>query len=112
MLISYKNSFSYVQYQTNRMLHLYKKFVKIYINNIIVYSRTLLKYLIRLQKIFELFRLKYVSLTFIKFFLSYSLIFRINSFDIIIAKKKIVIIILLRFSINLKNLKTFLKFID
>ena len=37
---------------------------------------------------------------------------KINSFDIIIVEKKITTITSLRFSINFKNLKIFLKFID
>ena len=112
--MSYKNSFSYVQRQTNKMLRQYKKFVKIYINDIIVYSRTLSKHLIHLRKIFELFRRKRVNLIFKSFFLSYFFVVlldqKIDSLDMTIIEKKIATITLLRFSTNLKNLKTFLKF--
>ena len=113
-LMSYKNSFSYIQRQTNKMLRSYKKFVKIYVDDIIVHSRTLSKHLTYLRQIFEFFRQKRVNLIFSKFFLNYSSIIlfdqRVNSFDMIIIEKKIAIITSLRFSINLKNLKTFLRF--
>ena len=112
--MSYKSSFSYVQRQTNKMLRSYKKFIKIYVDDIIVHSRTLSKHLTHLRQIFEFFRQKRVNLIFSKSFLNYSSIIllnqRVNSLDMIIVEKKIAIIISLRFLANLKDLKTFLKF--
>ena len=83
-------------------------------NDIIIYSRTLSKHLNHLHKIFELFRQKRVNLIFNKSFLNYLFVIllnhRINLFDIIIVKK--IVIISLRFFVNLKNLNFFLKLID
>ena len=39
IFINYKNLFFYVQRQTNKLLRSYKQFVKIYVNNIIVYVK-------------------------------------------------------------------------
>ena len=70
----YKSSSLYVQRQTDKMLRFYKHFVRIYINDIIIFSRILKEYLRYLQMIFQLFRNKKVSLTSTKLFFNYSLI--------------------------------------
>ena len=98
------------------MFRLYKNFVKIYVNNIIIYSRTLIEHVKYLQTIFQLFRDKRVNLTFTKFFLTYSFVIllkqRVNNLKMSISTKKIVVIISLRFSHNLRDLKFFLNLID
>ena len=116
VLMKFKNSSFYVQRQTNKLLRFYKNFVKIYVNDIIIYSRTLIEHVKHLQTIFQLFRDKRVNLTFTKFFLTYSFVIllkqRVNNLKISISTKKIVVIISLRFSHNLRDLKIFLKLID
>ena len=85
-------------------------------NNIIIFSYILKKHLRYLQSIFELFQRKHVNLISIKLFLNYLSIIlfnqHINNFDLFIFTKKIVVITLLRFSKNLKNLNYFLNFIE
>ena len=97
------------------MLRFYKNFVKIFINDIVIYFYTLKKYLIYLRKIFVLFRNKCINLVSIKFFLNYSLVIlfnqRVNLFEMFIFEKKIIAIISLRFFLNFKNLNHFLKLI-
>ena len=110
--MNYKNSSSYVQKQTNKLLRSCKNIVKIYVNDIITYSRTLKKHLAHLRQLFDLFRLKRVNFVFTKSFFEYSSIMlfdqRVNFLNMIIVKKKIAVIIFLLFSINLKNLNIFL----
>ena len=97
------------------MLRLYKKFSKIYINDIIIFFKILDEYMKHLRQIFRLFQQKHVNLIFIKSFLNYLLIIllsqRINSLNLLISKKKIVITFL-QFSILLRDLKYFLNLIN
>ena len=114
--MSYKKSSLYVQRQTNKLLRSYKKFARIYVNDIIIYSRTLKEHLNHLIIIFQLFRNKRVSLTLIKFYLNYSSMIllnqRVNSLSMFIFAKKIVAIISLRFSYILRDFEIFLNLIE
>ena len=110
--MKYKDSSFYVQRQTNVMLKSFKKFIKIYVDNIIIYLRTLIEHVIHLIKIFDLFRVKRVNLAFIKSYLRYSLIIllnqKIDSLNMFISTKKIIVIIAFRFLNNLKKIDHFL----
>ena len=116
ILINYKDSSSYVQRQTNKLLRFYKHFVKIYVNDIIIHSQILKKHIVHLQTLFQMFRVKRINLAIDKSFLFYSSITllnqKINSLDMFISAEKIIAIISLRFSFNLRNLKIFMKLID
>ena len=113
--MNYQESSLYVQRQTDKLLRSYKKFVRIYVNDIIVYSRTLKEHLNHLIIIFQLFRNKRVSLISIKFYLNYSSVIllnqRINSLNMFIFAKKVIAIILLRFSYILRDFEIFLNLI-
>ena len=56
VLMSYKDSSFYMQRQIDKILRSYKKFVKAYVDDIIIYSRSLSQHLTHLRKLFELFR--------------------------------------------------------
>ena len=115
-LMNYKDSSSYVQRQTNKLLRFYKHFAKIYVNDIIIHSQTLKKHIVHLQILFQMFRVKRINLTIDKSFLFYSSITllnqRINNLNMFISTEKIVAIISFRFSFSLRNLKIFMKLID
>ena len=85
-------------------------------NNIIVFSKTLSKHLNHLKKMFILFRQKKISLNFKKSFLGYFFVIlleqRVDFLNLFTFEKKLIIIITLRFSRTLRQLKTFLKLID
>ena len=72
ILMKYKKSSSYVQRQTDKLLRSYKHFAKAYIDDIIIFSRTLAKHLKHLRIVFDLFKVKRVNLSSTKFFLAYS----------------------------------------
>ena len=99
--MKYKDSLFYVQRQTNAMLKFFKKFIKIYVDDIIIYSYILIEHVIHLIKIFDLFRVKRVNLAFIKFYLKYLSIILLNQkidlLNMFISTKKIAVIIALRF---------------
>ena len=115
-LMNFKNSSSYVQRQTDQMLRSYREFFRVYMNDIIVFSKILKKYIAHFKQIFQLFVSKRVNLAFNKSFLNYSFIMlfeqRVDNLDLSISAEKIAIIIFLRFSQSLKNLKHFFDLID
>ena len=116
ILMNYKNSSSYVQRQTNKLLRFYKHFAKIYVNDIIIHSQILKKHIVHLQILFQMFRVKRISLTIDKSFLFYSSITllnqKVNNLDMFISIEKITAIISFRFSFSLRDLKIFMKLID
>ena len=114
--MNYKNSFSYVQRQTNKLLRSYKQFAKIYVNDIIVHFKILQKHLKHLRTFFQMFRIKRISLAVTKSFLAYSSVTlldqRVDSLNMSTTVEKIVAIISLRFSLNLRDLEIFMRFTD
>ena len=114
--MNFKNSSSYVQRQTDQMLRSYREFFRIYMNDIIMFSKILKKHVVHFKQIFQLFVNKRVNLISNKSFLNYSFIMlfeqRVDNFDLSISIEKITTIIFLRFSQSLKNLKHFLDLID
>ena len=71
IFIKYKKSSPYIQKQTNKIFKFIREFVKVYINDMIVFSKTLLKHLNHLKKKFTLFRQKRINFNFKKSFLNY-----------------------------------------
>ena len=112
----YKGLSLYVQRQIDVMLRSFKNFIKTFVNNIIIFSRTLQKHLGHLRQIFELFRIKRVSLSSIKLFIDYSSVIllsqRVDELDMFTSQKKIQAIISLRFLETLRDLEIFLELIE
>ena len=94
------------------MLRTYREFFRVYMNDIIMFSKTLTKHVEHFKQIFQLFVNKRVNLIFIKSFLNYSFIMlfdqRVDNLKLSISIEKIAIIILLQFSQSFRNLKHFL----
>ena len=71
------------------MLRLFKDFAKVFVDNIIVFSRILIEHLSYLRQIFKLFRSRRISLSSIKSFIDYSSIIlldqRVDKLDISIS---------------------------
>ena len=78
ILMRYKDSSSYVQRQINKLLRSYKLFARTYVDDIIVFSLSLEKYLYYLRVIFQLFRDKRVNQTLTKLILNLLSITLIN----------------------------------
>ena len=115
-IMKYKNFFVYVQRQINRLLRFYRRFVKTYVNDIVIYSKTLKKHFIHFRKIFDMLDSNNISIkskkTFIDYFTIHLLNQKINSLKLIIAKKKLKIIFRFFFSKTLQLLKIYFDFID
>ena len=116
IFMNYKNSFSYVQRQTNKLLRSYKQFVKTYVNDIIIHFKILQKHLNHLRTFFQMFKIKRISLIVTKFFLIYSFVTLLNqkvdSLNMFIIVEKIVAIISLRFFFSFRDLEIFMNLID
>ena len=114
--MKFKNFSSYVQRQTNKLFRSCKIFVKVYVNDIIIFSKILHEHIEHLRQMFQLFKEKRVNLTFNKSFIDYSSIQfldqKINSLNFIISKEKVAIIATLKFFKSLNDLNYFLNLID
>ena len=115
-MIKYKNSSIYIQKQINRLFRVYRKFVKIYIDDIIIFSRILEKHVIHLRQIFEKLVQFNIFIKLIKTFIDYSFVQlldqKMNFFDLFINEKKLKTISKLQFSRIFRQLKTYLNLID
>jgi hypothetical protein len=115
-VMRYKNASSYVQRQTNLMLKDLRSFVRVYMNDIIIFFRTLDDHLEHLRSIFERFWHYNVTLNLKKIFLEHlSIVLLEQMIDVLnltTAKKKLTTIANLAFSITLKKLKIYLELID
>ena len=116
IFMNYKNSSSYVQRQTDKLLRSYKKFAKVYVNDIIIHFKTLQKHLNHLRTFFQMFRIKRINLIVTKFFLTYSSVTllnqRVNNLNMSTIVEKIVVIISFRFSLSLRDLEIFMRLTD
>ena len=108
----FKNFSSYVQKQFDVMLHSYQAFIRVYLNDIMIFFRIFEKHCEHLSQIFELFKQKKIMLAFKKNFIDFSSITllnqKINSLKMLIIDDKIKVILFLSFSLILKKLDYFL----
>src|SRR5947207_2383721 len=101
---------------TDKILQSYRNFAQSYINDLIIFLKTLKNHKKHLNIIFSLFDRFEILLNKIKTYLEYSFIIlldqQVNRFDMIISEKQIVIIQELKFSETLKNLEIYLSLTD
>ena len=81
-VMNFKNSSIYVQRKINVILRVYRVFVKIYVNDIVMFNKILKKYLFHLRQIFELLNFFDIRFFFQKF------LFELFYDDIIESKNK------------------------
>ena len=60
-----------MQRQTNRLLRLFKEFIKGYVDDIIIFLKTLAEYILYLRQIFILFKRVGVAFKILKSFIKY-----------------------------------------
>ena len=111
--MNFKNSFAYVQRQTNLFFKNMREFAKIFIDDIIIFSRIKKKHLKHLKTIFERLFFYNVIFNFVKKILSFFFLILLNqimnALKFIIAKKKLIAIIQLIFSRILNAFEIYLK---
>ena len=96
ILMSYKESLLYSQQMTNKILQSYKDFAQSYIDDLIIFLKTLKNHKKHLSIIFSLFDKFEISLNKVKTYFKYSSIIllnqQVNKFSMIISKKQIAVI--------------------
>ena len=70
--MSYRNSSAYVQKQINKILRHHRLFVKIYVNDILIFFKSLKKHVMHLKQVFEILNQNIISINSSKFFLEFS----------------------------------------
>ena len=115
-VMNFKNISSYVQRKIDNILREFKTFCKIYIDDIIIFSKTLQEHIQHFHLIFNLFTSLNISLFSTKSFLDYFTIqllrFKIDAFELFTSKEKLKIIASFKFSKTLQNLMIYLKFTE
>ncbi len=110
-MISHRNIIAYVQLEMHNLLTEYS-FAKTYIDDVIIFNKTLKIYFKNLEKIFVLFQKIIITLKTIKIYLKYFILIllnqKINNLCLSTTKNKLKMIVNMSFSKTLKDLKTYL----
>ena len=113
-IMNFKNFSSYVQRKIDAILRNLRDFIRVYVDDIVVFFNTFEKHMTHLHSMFQRLNFYDISLSLKKFFLSYFTIAlleqKIDVFDFITATNKLETIVKLDFSYILKNLKIYLNF--
>ena len=116
IVMRFKNSSVYVQRQIDRLLRQHKNYARVYVNDIVVFFRIKKKHEKHLRVVFSMLKKNNISIKLIKTFIDYLSVSllnqKINSLDLAIVIEKLKTIVKLRFSINLRQLKSYLSLID
>ena len=116
ILIKYKGSSPYVQRQTDKIFKSIRDFARVYVNDMIAFSKTLSQHFEHLRKMFSLFRERRINFNFKKLFLKYPFVTllkqRVDFLNLFISKKKFAAIFSFQFPKFFRKLKTFLKLIE
>ena len=98
------------------MLRKYKRFVKTYVNNIVIFFKTIEKHTTYLRVVFKMFQINNIFIKFIKTFFDYfSIVFfeqKMNFFDLSTNTDKFKIIVKIQFLKNFRFLKIYFEFIE
>ena len=115
-LIGYYNSPTYVQRQTDRLLRPFKDFAKDYVDDIVIYSRTLEQHISHLRQVFSLFKRTGVALKPSKSFIAYPNIQllgqHVDSFGLSTPTERLAVLSRLRFPRTLTALEIYLEMTD
>lgn len=108
----FRNFSIYVQRQIDRIFRSNQIIAKAYVDDIIIFSKTLQKHLTHLQKMFDILKFNNISIKLFKSFIDYSSITlfeqHVNSFDLVTDKQKLKTIINLTFSKTLRQFEIYL----
>ena len=116
IFMSYQKSSLYAQHMMNMIFRFHKFFICCYINDIIIFLKTLKNHLKHLNIVFNLFDKMRITFKEVKTHLNYSSIILLNQqvddFDMISSKKQIAVLQDLLFLKILKDFKIYLDLID
>ena len=109
--MKYRNSSIYVQRQIDIILRKYRHFVRIYVDDIVIFFNTLKEHLEHLTLIFALFKKYNIVIKTFKTYFEYFIIVllnqRVNNFDLFIVENKLKVILDLKFFHIFKHLKIY-----
>ena len=112
VVMRYKNSSAYVQRQIDRLLRVFRRFARAYVNDIVIFSRIAKEHVTHLREIFFTLIQNNIFIKSIKTFIEYFTVSllsqKVDSLDLATTKEKLRAISKLRFSQILRQLKTFL----
>ena len=111
-LMGYCNSPVYVQRQTDRLLRPFKDFAKGYVDDIVIFSKTLQEHILHLRQVFTLFQRVGIALKPSKSFMVYPNVQllgqRVDSFGLSTPHERLAAISKLKFPLTLAALETYL----
>ena len=114
--MKYKNNFAYVQRQIDRLLRKYRRYARVYVNDIVIFFKTVEKHAIHLRAVFEMFQINTIFIKLIKTFFDYFSIAlleqKMNFFDLFTSIDKLKIIVKIQFSKTFRFLKIYFEFIE
>ena len=115
-VMNYRNFFSYVQRQIDRVLRSCRAFARVYIDDVIIFFKIKENHLFHLKKMFQIFRKFNIFIKSFKTFLIYfSVRFlsqKMNSLNLIIDENKFRVINNLKFPVTLRQLKHYFDLTD
>ena len=115
-IMKYKNSLVYVQRQIDRLFRSYRHYVKTYVDDIVIYFKTLDEHKIHLRSIFDMFKINNISIKSKKIFIDYFTVHllkqKMNFLELTTTEKKLKTISRLSYSKTLQSLKIYLKLIE
>ena len=116
VVMNYRNSSTYVQKQIDRILRNHQHFVRAYVNDIVIFSKTLQKHKTHLKKIFDVLSYNSIFINSTKKNLNFSSINllkqHLTSLRFFTDKQKLRTIANLTFLKNLSQLETYLRLIE
>ena len=111
-VMGYKNSPAYVQRQIDRLLRALRKFARAYVDDVVVFSKTLEEHVDHLRQVFALFSKYGISINPAKAFLGYPSVQllgqKVDSLGLYTAEDKLRAISKLRFPSTLSQLEIYL----
>ncbi len=113
IFIKYTNSLLYIQHFIDKMLKLYHRYCRTFINNVMIFSNIFKDYRKHLKTIFSLFKEKNININPEKLYIDYPSIellnFYIDTLNIHSTEDHIQSFCQLKFLTTLKALKTYLR---
>ena len=116
VVMNFKNLSIYVQRKINTILRVYRVFVKIYVDDIVVFNKTLIEHFAHFCDVFQLLKFYNIRLfskkSYLKYFTIALLRQKINIFNLTIISNKLTTIVNLQFLYTFKNFEDYFNFID
>ena len=114
--MKYKNNLIYVQKQIDRLLRKYRRYARVYMNNIVIFFKTIEKHTAYLRVVFKMLQNNNISIKFIKTFLNYFCVTlldqKVNFLDLLINIEKLKTIVKIQFLKFFRFLKIYFDFIE